>query len=120
MEILLDKIRELSQYQGLLKQLQTNSQQLPGLGLPRATRLPVLAALAAVSKKGFRFLEMIARDGHAECLCRFQRCAVLGIDVTDAAFGNCHQWDLVDTVLPGEQAKVEAAAKQSALNAGWC
>ena len=45
MEILLDKIRELSQYQGLLKQLQTNSQQLPGLGLPRAARLPVLASL---------------------------------------------------------------------------
>ena len=48
MEILLNKIRELSQYQQLLKQLQSDSRlpaQLPGLGLPRATRLPVLAAL---------------------------------------------------------------------------
>src|SRR5215211_7138129 len=48
MEILLDKIRELSQYQRLLNQLQTDgpaSGQLPGLGLPRAARLPVLAAL---------------------------------------------------------------------------
>ncbi len=47
MEILLDKIRELSQYQQLLRQLQTDglSAQLPGLGLPRAARLPVLAAL---------------------------------------------------------------------------
>jgi transcription-repair coupling factor (superfamily II helicase) len=48
MEILLDKIRELSQYQQLLKQLQSDgpaSGQLSGLGLARAARLPVLAAL---------------------------------------------------------------------------
>jgi len=48
MEILLNKIRELSQYQQLLKQLQADGRlaaQLPGLGLPRAARLPVLAAL---------------------------------------------------------------------------
>ena len=45
MEILLDRLRELTQYQQLLKQLQTDGKQLPGLGLPRAARLPVLAAL---------------------------------------------------------------------------
>jgi transcription-repair coupling factor (superfamily II helicase) len=48
MEILLNKIRTLPQYQHLLKQLQANGRlaaQLPGLGLPRAARLPVLAAL---------------------------------------------------------------------------
>ncbi len=45
MEILLDKIRELSQYQQLLKQLQSDRKELPGLGLPRAARLPVLATL---------------------------------------------------------------------------
>jgi transcription-repair coupling factor (superfamily II helicase) len=48
MEILLNKIRELSQYQDLLKQVQadrTAGGPLPGLGLPRAGRLPVLAAL---------------------------------------------------------------------------
>ena len=48
MEILLDKIRELPQYQQLLNQLQTDGRpaaQLTGLGLPRAARLPVLAAL---------------------------------------------------------------------------
>jgi transcription-repair coupling factor (superfamily II helicase) len=45
MQILLDKIRELSPYQGLLSQLQIDGKQLPGLGLPRAARLPVLAAL---------------------------------------------------------------------------
>jgi transcription-repair coupling factor (superfamily II helicase) len=45
MEILLDKLRELSQYQQLLKQLQSDGEQLPGLGLPRAARLPLLAAL---------------------------------------------------------------------------
>ncbi|HET9589347.1 MAG TPA: transcription-repair coupling factor [Anaerolineales bacterium] len=44
MEFLLNKIRELPQYQQLLKQLQTDGQQ-PGQGLPRAARLPVLAAL---------------------------------------------------------------------------
>ncbi|MGE5376515.1 MAG: transcription-repair coupling factor [Bacteroidota bacterium] len=45
MEILLEKIRSLSQYQQLLKQLQVDGKQLPGLGLPRAARLPLLAAL---------------------------------------------------------------------------
>ena len=45
MEILLKNIQGLSQYQQLLQQLQTNGKQLPGLGLPRAARLPVLAAL---------------------------------------------------------------------------
>ncbi len=45
MESILNKIRELSQFQQLLSQLLTNGQQLPGLGLPRAARLPVLAAL---------------------------------------------------------------------------
>jgi len=47
MEILLNKIRTLPQYQQLLKQIQANGRlaaQLPGLGLPRAARLPVLAA----------------------------------------------------------------------------
>jgi transcription-repair coupling factor (superfamily II helicase) len=45
MEILLNKIRTLPEYQRLLKQLQANGGQLPGLGLPRAARLPVLSAL---------------------------------------------------------------------------
>src|SRR5215211_3735723 len=42
---LLSKIRSLPQYQQLLNQLKTDGKQLPGLGLPRAARLPVLAAL---------------------------------------------------------------------------
>jgi transcription-repair coupling factor (superfamily II helicase) len=46
MQLILNNIRSLSQYQQLLKQLQTDG-QLPGLGLPRATRLPILAALHA-------------------------------------------------------------------------
>ncbi|MGE5462292.1 MAG: transcription-repair coupling factor [Syntrophothermus sp.] len=45
MEILLEKIRSLSPYQQLLKRVQADGKQLPGLGLPRAARLPVLAAL---------------------------------------------------------------------------
>ena len=45
METLLDRLRELSQYQHLLTQLRTDGKQLPGLGLPRAARLPLLAAL---------------------------------------------------------------------------
>ena len=44
MEYILDNIRSLPQYQQLLKQLQPGV-SLPGLGLPRAARLPVLAAL---------------------------------------------------------------------------
>ena len=44
MQIILDKIRSLPQYQQLLKDLQPARTQ-PGLGLPRAARLPVLAAL---------------------------------------------------------------------------
>jgi transcription-repair coupling factor (superfamily II helicase) len=45
MEILLDKIRALPEYQHLLTDIRANGKQLPGLGLPRAARLPVLAAL---------------------------------------------------------------------------
>ena len=45
MESILNKIRGLSQYQQLLNQIRTDGQQLPGLGLPRAARLPVLGAL---------------------------------------------------------------------------
>lgn len=44
MEAVLNNIRTLSQYQQLLTQLKSNGMQ-PGLGLPRATRLPLLAAL---------------------------------------------------------------------------
>ncbi|HXQ33201.1 MAG TPA: hypothetical protein VN843_04190, partial [Anaerolineales bacterium] len=44
MQILLDKIRSLSPYQQLLKELPAQ-RQMPGVGLPRAARLPVLAAL---------------------------------------------------------------------------
>ncbi len=46
MQLLLDKIRALPQYQQLLTQLQAGKQK-PGLGLPRAARLPVMAALQA-------------------------------------------------------------------------
>lgn len=45
MEIVLNKIRALSQYQQMLTELRANGKQQPGLGLPRAARLPVLAAL---------------------------------------------------------------------------
>jgi transcription-repair coupling factor (superfamily II helicase) len=45
MEFILNTIRSLPQYQQLLSQLQANGKQLPGLGLPRAARLPLLAAL---------------------------------------------------------------------------
>jgi transcription-repair coupling factor (superfamily II helicase) len=44
MQFILDKIRALSQYQQLLKQIQAGG-EFPGLGLPRAARLPILAAL---------------------------------------------------------------------------
>ncbi len=44
MEIILDKIRALSQYQQLLGQIRGGKEQ-PGLALPRSARLPVLAAL---------------------------------------------------------------------------
>jgi transcription-repair coupling factor (superfamily II helicase) len=45
MESILNKIRELPQFQQLLSQLRPNGRQLPGLGLPRAARLPVLGVL---------------------------------------------------------------------------
>ena len=44
MQIILDNIRSLSQYQQLLKDLDAGQAQ-PGLGLPRSARLPILAAL---------------------------------------------------------------------------
>jgi transcription-repair coupling factor (superfamily II helicase) len=43
MQLLLDKIRALPQYQQMLKQIQT-SEEIPGLGLLRAARLAILAA----------------------------------------------------------------------------
>jgi transcription-repair coupling factor (superfamily II helicase) len=43
MELLLKNIHALSQYQQLLTQLQAGK-QIPGLGLPRAARLPILAS----------------------------------------------------------------------------
>jgi transcription-repair coupling factor (superfamily II helicase) len=46
MEQILSKIRQLPQYQQLLTQFQSSKEE-PGLGLPRAARLPVLAALHA-------------------------------------------------------------------------
>jgi transcription-repair coupling factor (superfamily II helicase) len=45
MEFILSTIRSLPQYQQLLSHVQTNGKGLPGLGLPRAARLPLLAAL---------------------------------------------------------------------------
>ncbi len=44
MQPLLDNLRSLPQYQQLLKPVLTGKEQ-PGLGLPRAARLPILAAL---------------------------------------------------------------------------
>ncbi len=43
---LLDSLRQVSSYQRLLAGLRAGD-QLPGLGLPRAARLPILAALYA-------------------------------------------------------------------------
>ncbi len=44
MQTILNTLRSLPQYQQLLKDIQSGK-GLPGLGLPRATRLPILAAL---------------------------------------------------------------------------
>jgi transcription-repair coupling factor (superfamily II helicase) len=63
MELVLDKIRSLSQYQQLLTQLQANGKQQPGLGLPRAARLPVLAALQEDLKQPI--LVITDRSDHA-------------------------------------------------------
>lgn len=44
MELILAQIRSTTEYQSILKQIQSGT-QLPGLGLPRAARLALLAAL---------------------------------------------------------------------------
>ena len=62
MQLLLNKIRELPQYQQLLSQLQSNGKQ-PGLGLPRAARLPLLAALMEDTKRPVLFIT--DRSDHA-------------------------------------------------------
>ncbi len=51
MEILLDKIRALPQYQQLLKQVQANGKQIPGLGLPRAAPATCPRRIAPGSKQ---------------------------------------------------------------------
>jgi transcription-repair coupling factor (superfamily II helicase) len=62
MQLILNKIRELPQYQQLLKQLQIAG-QLPGLGLPRAARLPILAAMLEDLKRPVLFIT--DRSDHA-------------------------------------------------------
>ena len=64
MELLLNKVRSLPQYQQLLTQLRANGQSLPGLGLPRAARLPLLAALLG-DLKGQPILLITDRSDHA-------------------------------------------------------
>ncbi|GAB4455786.1 MAG: transcription-repair coupling factor [Anaerolineales bacterium] len=44
MQLILDAIRSLPEFQQLLRRIQSG-EQIPGLGLPRSARLPVLAAL---------------------------------------------------------------------------
>ena len=47
MQIILDSIRALPQYQQLLIDIGQSTSAQPGLGLPRSARLPILAALHA-------------------------------------------------------------------------
>ena len=62
MQTVFDKIRSLSEYRQLLTQLQSNGGQ-PGLGLPRAVRLPLLAALLQDLKRPI--LLITDRSDHA-------------------------------------------------------
>ncbi len=62
MEILLDRLRALPPYRSLLEALQTG-RSLPGLALPRAARLPLLAALHA--DLGWPILLVTDRADHA-------------------------------------------------------
>ena len=62
MQIILDKIRSLPQYHQLLARLQAKGKQ-PGLGLLRAARLPLLAALSADRKQPI--LLITDRSDHA-------------------------------------------------------
>ncbi|MFN8462573.1 MAG: hypothetical protein U0X93_12500 [Anaerolineales bacterium] len=55
MELILSNIRSLPQYQTLLSQLKAGK-QIAGLGLPRAARLPVLAALLEDIKQPILFI----------------------------------------------------------------
>jgi len=62
MELILNNIRSLTQYQHLLTQLQANGEQ-PGLGLPRAARLPLLATVLEDLKRPI--LLITDRSDHA-------------------------------------------------------
>ncbi|MCC6569914.1 MAG: hypothetical protein IT315_11835, partial [Anaerolineales bacterium] len=55
MELILNNIRSLPQYQNILTQLKAGK-QIAGLGLPRAARLPVLAALLEDIKQPILFI----------------------------------------------------------------
>jgi len=65
MQSILNNIRSLPQYQQLLKQIQAGDAQ-PGLGLPRAARLPILAALLEDIKQPILFIT--DRSDHALAL----------------------------------------------------
>ncbi len=62
MQTILNTIRSFPQYQQLLSRLQANDEQ-PGLGLPRAARLPLLAALLEDAKRPI--LLITDRSDHA-------------------------------------------------------
>ena len=65
MEPILSTIRSIHPYQQLLAQLKSGA-TVPGLGLPRATRLPVLAALLADLQQPILFIT--DRSDHALAL----------------------------------------------------
>ena len=62
MQTIIDNIRSLASYQQLLKRMQSTGGQ-PGLGLPRAARLPLLAALLDDIKQPILFIT--DRSDHA-------------------------------------------------------
>jgi transcription-repair coupling factor (superfamily II helicase) len=62
MELLLNSLRLLPQYQHLLSQLKSG-ERIPSLGLPRAARLPILAALLEDIKQPLLFIT--DRSDHA-------------------------------------------------------
>jgi len=62
MQTIFNQIRKLPQYQQLLKDIKANK-EIPGLGLPRAARLPTLAALLEDIKQPILFIT--DRSDHA-------------------------------------------------------
>ena len=83
---------------------------------PFAKNGPLPPSLPLFTEERVGVLKLIALHSAPECLLGFQRRAVFGVHITNAAFRYAHQRHAVDAVLPGKEAEVNATSQHAALH----